>query len=508
MPVCPERDDVFETYEYRTIEGILASTCKGTCSKSYCYVISYDDELTTGYQLKEADIEAVFCKDCLTDYIEDVAGNEVFLRNEEDGSTTLVSQHGCEYNFAPGAVCISQDEGNILIEDMLGCLYVPASEICISEDEGNIAELDEDGCLLVPNPVCISEDEGNIAELDESGCIFVPASGGGSGTPWDLLLFGDGGDGDSTVAVDTLLAYPVRTYHFDNLTIDAAGTLHPFGYAYNDLSGSGDDREYYQILVRGTLTINGTISADGPNASGQTGGAEGTFGVALAAPGPGGADDAGANGGAAQTNGSPTSRNLGRLGNGYMGGGLGGAGGDGGGASGGVGYVPVVATDGYFYRAGRLLLSLVDFSMGQSYIEDAIGGGSGGGSGGGGTNAGGTGGVGGGSGAGGGCVYIAAKNIVIGASGVISCKGGNGGSGAAGVGGDASGGGGGGGGGGGLIYCVYETISNVGTFDVSGGTGGTGGAGVGAGSAGTAGVDGVDGHIYLLNTTTGLFETP
>lgn len=105
---------------------------------------------------------------------------------------------------------------------------------------------------------------------------------------------------------------------------------------------------------------------------------------------------------------------------------------------------------------------------------DKMGGAGGGGGGAGGTDGGQDGGD------GGGCIYIEAPNIVINNGAAITCNGTNGGN-------TTSNYGAGGGGGGGVIFLRYKSITNNGSLSVTGGTGGTSGTGY-AGGNGGAGV--------------------
>lgn len=41
----------------------------------------------------------MFCKGCLATYIEDLVGNEPFFTDNEDGTVTFTSPHGCEFTF-------------------------------------------------------------------------------------------------------------------------------------------------------------------------------------------------------------------------------------------------------------------------------------------------------------------------------------------------------------------------------------------------------------------------
>lgn len=106
-PNCPETD-IPNTAEYGFIEATISEyvKIKDSCNSSVCvlkYVLTYEDEqLVPDVELTAEDIIQVLCKDCLTSYIEQKIGDEVHLRANEDGSLTLVSQHGCEYTFWPG----------------------------------------------------------------------------------------------------------------------------------------------------------------------------------------------------------------------------------------------------------------------------------------------------------------------------------------------------------------------------------------------------------------------
>src|SRR5690606_19610538 len=103
---CPEpseedQETPAKDYLNATITAVDADTIPrscGSCTRSYVYTISYDDEqLAEGEELISENISGIVCKNCLTDWIENVVGNESYIRTEEDNSQTFVSQHGCEY---------------------------------------------------------------------------------------------------------------------------------------------------------------------------------------------------------------------------------------------------------------------------------------------------------------------------------------------------------------------------------------------------------------------------
>lgn len=403
---------------------------------------------------------------------------------------------------------------------------------------------------ICTNTQDIATNAADIQTIFDTCCEDPPPA-----NPFSLdFIYGDGSDGDWTItSTDDFeisdFIYPPRGLFLDNLTIDAGGVLRMWG-TWNFAPPNPSDPEsryYYPIFVKDTLTINGTINVDGnPGTSSagarsagckssfqrSAGGGTVTFGGIAghgnALNGPGGGADSGGCGGAGtdlpeQTNQAGTScygaRSVANVsgdgGPGMMGGGLGGDGGAGGSIAadaGGAGGTNTIPSDATPYKIGRFVLNLIEHSAGNlGEALAVIGGGSGGagGGGGGGTEfPAGVGGMGGGGGAGGGTILLFAKNIVIGAAGLLTANGGDGADGSDATGPFASGGGGGaGGGGGGLIYLAYKTFSNAGTFSVLGGAAGAAGADISATVASVAGTAGADGNVYLMNTTTGLIDT-
>lgn len=251
-----------------------------------------------------------------------------------------------------------------------------------------------------------------------------------------LALYGDGSDGDVTIAADTT---PTRDMFYNNLTINATKVLTP----YNG-----------RLFVKGTLINNGIISANGIDAVGGSGG--GSVGMGSA-----GADgketDLGQDG---DNSDATTATQLG---------GSGGDGGDNGAFSGGNG-------GGGAAAPATLARSVAVHVDKVRYWGAGRGGGSGASDGGGGGGAERTGAGGGGAG----FTYIFARHIVN--NGTIRANGGKGS--ASTSTGDS---GGGGGGGGGPIVMVYQTA----TWGTEVANGGIGGAGTGTGDAGQNGGDGV-----------------
>jgi len=317
--------------------------------------------------------------------------------------------------------------------------------------------------------------------------------------------FGNGAN-DVTISVDTTLT--ADTYYND-LTINAGKILNTAGY---------------RIFVKGTLTINGTISRNGNNGGSGSAGAnnggnvsnQGTAGAALsdgsvkgAVAGAAGGSGQGYGGtGEAVSNGSDVAKSIG---SGGIAGTKGGAGGDGA-MTGDIGGTAGSKTGTVYNTINNIMAAyfLYDFFPAGDNLKSSSGSG---GSGGGGCSFNGCpgicgqGGGGAGSGSPGGIVWIAARIIVISATGVISANGGNGGNGGTGGTDDTGsygggGGAGGSGGSGGVIILCYVSLTNSGSIAASGGTAGTGGAGgtgtTHAGYTGANGNTGATGQIIYF----------
>lgn len=349
------------------------------------------------------------------------------------------------------------------------------------------------------------------------------------------MVFGDGGDGDATIASGTTSI--TKDMYYNNLTIQTGGTLDTAGY---------------RVFVKGTLTFQGTgkIARNGNNGSngnnggngsagaGGAGGAGGNGGSALAsgtlyggeaggngATGGGGTTGGGSNGTNGNqastpsgiTNAVGSSANAGTGNGGNSGGGFNGNTGGTGGTA-GTGNASVTnpkimpRTVNNIISLHTLIDNVSAFMKGSAGAVGGSGGAGGaGGNQGAGSYAGGGGGGGGGAGGTGGIVMVCAYTVVGGYADCIQAKGGTGGNGGNGgnpttqfSGGGGSGGGGNGGTGGvvGFIYHSY-TGTALDTTCVAGGAGGTKGAtagiaGTGGGSAGSLGGDGATGATGKL----------
>lgn len=240
----------------------------------------------------------------------------------------------------------------------------------------------------------------------------------------------------------------------------------PHNYADVIVAAGVTIRPTAQLLVSGTLTLAGTISAAGGDATGATGGATSpgnTPGTAGATGGTGvGASSAGLG------SGYNRQRNAGT-------GGAGGAG-NGGATAGGTAQVSSGGwdnTDDYVFHPLVRLFGRCEPVGGSGWVGPGTGGSAGGGDG---TNAGG------GGGGAGGLLMVNAR--VLAGAGSFDASGGNG---AAGVGGNA--GGGGGGGGGVVLVNTTDTTNWTGVIYAAGNPrpgSQQGGAGSGTGAAGAA----------------------
>ena len=276
----------------------------------------------------------------------------------------------------------------------------------------------------------------------------------------------DGSDGDVTISSGTTTL--TKDMFYNNLTVNGTGILATAGF---------------RVMVKGTLTVDGTSGAkiqhnggNGGNASGATGGLAGAAAVAGTLPvgiagvagangrgdlGGGAAGTVGVNGAYAITTTQGSTGGTGGAGASQPGG----AGGAGGTNTGTITGIPRTIFPAFFgWETNGTALRAFGIANG------AGSGGAGGGQGGA------TSGGGGGSGASGGYVYVQAKIMSLTGAGCIRANGGNGGNGGNAT-SNAGGGGGGAGGSGGVVILVYTQKTGTGTALASGGTKGTYGTG-------------------------------
>jgi hypothetical protein len=296
--------------------------------------------------------------------------------------------------------------------------------------------------------------------------------------------YGDGSDGDVTIAAGTTTL--AKDMYYNNLVV--TGTLVTDGF---------------KVFVKGTLSGAGTINWGTPNNGGNGGNASttvgGTAGAAGAAGGTGILKNKAGVAGAAGRNQGTTSGvpgNTGLASDPSIGvAGVAGGSTPDGGTAGAAGTLttPNLSFGKLLWRTADLLDVDTDGTI--DFLLTSAGSGSGAG-GGGSDGAGSSGGGGGGSGATGGIIFIMAKTWA--GTFTISNIGGNGGNGGNGAGAQGDGAGGGGGGSGGVTVVIYGTKTWTGSHTLTGGTGGTAGTG---GNPGTAGANGTTGVSYEISAT-------
>lgn len=200
----------------------------------YRYTVRYDDsQLVAGAKLKTEDIQGMFCYGCLLQVVLASAGSEVSLRQNDDGSYTLTSQHGCEYSFVTsgvsvedtpsldlhlvgtvlsGDVSLSTSFGNQIVEFPDGLYVAPVGGLIVTDTSsidltlagttlsadakislagGNILSLNVDG-LFVPPDFIQTVSDTNTVDLNVGGnnltadVIVSPDAGN------QLFIFGNG----------------------------------------------------------------------------------------------------------------------------------------------------------------------------------------------------------------------------------------------------------------------------------------------------------------------------
>lgn len=315
-----------------------------------------------------------------------------------------------------------------------------------------------------------------------AGSVGIPSSINKFVTETSLFNnnFGDGSDGDVTIAAGTTTL--TKNMFYNNLTLN--GTLATGGYL---------------VFVKGTISgagkLQGVLGNNGSNAVNQTGGAGGTSSGGFLKTTAGGA---GANGGSgsSQVGYSPSATSVNLYGIGVSSAAsVGGTGGNAPSYAGAVGATGAIPTAPYvgLQKSPMSYFALDISATGSTIFYTAAGQAGGGGSAGTDTSGGNYGGGGGGAGASGGIVWLNAYAWT--GTFTIESKGGVGGNGGNGL--SGGGGGGGAGGSGGTSVVTYNKKTWAGSYTLTGGAGGTGNGGPGGSyTAGTNGATGVTGTSY------------
>lgn len=136
---CPTgAEEATSGYTWRTIEAIVtyvtASNGNG-CGTVYRHTFNYDTDLIVNGStnpLTPADILGAVCQGCLTDWVKEVAGNEVSIETDEGGNQTLITQHGCRFQLAAssGGVTLEiRDNGDQSYDILLNGSAIPGGPI-------------------------------------------------------------------------------------------------------------------------------------------------------------------------------------------------------------------------------------------------------------------------------------------------------------------------------------------------------------------------------------------
>lgn len=327
--------------------------------------------------------------------------------------------------------------------------------------------------------------------------------GGGDEPTWKVGFFGDGSDGNVTIAADTALTRPM---YYNTLTVQNGATLRTEGLPiFAKTKVTVDSGGEICVCDPAYDAIDGGAGGNGTAVAGGAAGTPGTNTVFPSVYPESNSGDGGAPSGAGTSGDSgitPFSTYFtGTLADGQIGA-AGGNGGIGAGGTGGAGSTQV-GFEGYLYLYGtacyKMLANIPTVTIFETpsvafitlFVNYPNGGSGGGG-----------GGVADGGGGGGGqgasmyyplaiCAYEIENN------GTLSNRGGNGGNGGSGFAANSGGGGGGNGGNGGIIWLGYKTKSGSGSTSVTGGTAGTGGAG--GTSTGANGTNGLSGTVIEVH---------
>ena len=152
---CPTESET--PFELHTIEGTLVSCIKnvtacGTAC-SYRYVVSYDENLLADPEsaLTSEDISGIFCKDCGTQWVEDLVGNEVAFSYDPDSEIlTFTSQHGCVTEMTVAGIgCLASGDTVELSFEEGGCI---TAEVILDPAADNIIQANANG-LYIPQTV-------------------------------------------------------------------------------------------------------------------------------------------------------------------------------------------------------------------------------------------------------------------------------------------------------------------------------------------------------------------
>jgi len=241
----------------------------------YRYTIQYDDtQLVPGAKLQTSDIQGMFCFGCLLQVVLASAGQEVSLLQNEDGSYTLTSQHGCQYTFTASGISVQDTEtldlhlvGNVLSGDV-NVSAVGGNQISVNPDGlfvgavpdfiSGIVDTPSIDLTILPGDILaastnIAVDAGNQIIIQPTG-LFVSAP------------FIEGINNSSTVNLNvtlgTLTAGVILSPDAGNELLDLPNGL----FAPSDFIQNVNDTATIDLDVTGNnLTANAIVSPDTGN---------------------------------------------------------------------------------------------------------------------------------------------------------------------------------------------------------------------------------------------------
>jgi len=166
-------------FSYNHILGQLVQTKKfQNCGKWYFeYTIAYDDaDLVPPNLIICTDVSGIVCEGCLTTFVRDTAGQEVYIE-DGPGGQELVTQHGCRYPITSSGYqfTFSGDSGPVqTVDNADNVEYIGGASIATTAGAGEQLTIDLE----------LSTDAPNIAVFGGDGNLFVEGPAFAVPTPY------------------------------------------------------------------------------------------------------------------------------------------------------------------------------------------------------------------------------------------------------------------------------------------------------------------------------------
>jgi hypothetical protein len=152
---CPDNaiPNVRESVTVSTLEATITKGIKivSPCGQTtWNYQLTYDNNLLVDptYSLLTTDINSVFCKGCLTTWVEELKGQDVKVIYNDDGDRILVNEHGCEFDISTTGFTV--DDTATLTLLLSGGILV--GNVRLSTKANNGMSIETNG-LYYPNPL-------------------------------------------------------------------------------------------------------------------------------------------------------------------------------------------------------------------------------------------------------------------------------------------------------------------------------------------------------------------